>query len=498
MTMTTTPPPVGRSARPALRPALRVLRRDRLTIQVGTDPERAVAYAVRDPAVVDLVCALDGRRTVPELARRHHLAPALVEQLVAELTEAGVLEDRTVGVDPVPAGVTPMCAAGHPDCAGRHPVSGGRARSRQREAADGRRRLAPDLAAWDLLAPHGDGGRAEWDRRSHSTVEVVGSGRLGLSIALLLGAAGIGAIRGGDGAPARQSDRGALALAGVDVGRSRHEGLRRRLAEIAPGSLLTAAPGPDRQRDEGPRVDGRAGAPAGGPAAAGTLPAPGLPLLGAPGAPGAPGTPGPPATGPPRAGGSPGPDLVVLAAECAPERELAEQLSQQGIPHLLVTVSETLAVLGPFVEPGRSACVRCLDLHRADADPTWPLVLDRLGRGPTPGVVSRDHRSRAGVRPARGRPDTGVEASDDVLSTLVAAHAVLEITTFLRGQRPSSSDATVEFRLPSGMPRRRTWAAHPDCGCAWVRAAAGAAAARPGPAAPPDATPVVREHLARG
>ena len=388
--------PVGSAARadplyrPVLRPALRVLRRDRLTIQVGADPERAVAYSVRDPALIDLVCALDGRWTMSDLAVRHALSPDVVRQVVSELAAAGIVRD---------AGTSraPCCAAGHPGCAADHPASGGRARSRRRAVTETVRRLGPDLSAWDLLDGDGDqggdGGRREWSRRSCARVGVVGSGRVALAVSVLLGAAGIGRIDGGDDEPARQSDRGVLALTGSDVGLGRREGLRRRLAETAPGSTLGGTGEPGR------------------------------------------------------------PDVVVLAGSGAPDRAVAVDLSRRGVPHLLITVGETLATVGPFVLPGTTACVRCLDLRRADADPAWPLVVDALAGG---GPAGRE-RDRAAAHPA----------CDDVLTTVAAAHAVLHLTAFLRGDRPPSADATVEFRLPSGMPRRRSWRRHPDCGCGW-------------------------------
>jgi len=427
------------SRRPALRPALRVLRRDRLTIQVGTDPERAVAYAVQDPAVVDLVCSLDGRRTVDELAGRHGLDSDVVHRVIDELEAAGFVGDQRGGP---PA----CCPTGHPGCDLDHPASGGRARSRSREVTESLRRLAPDLAAWDLLEARSGGGRSEWARRARSSVQVIGSGRLGLSIGLLLGAAGIGSISAGDAVTARQSDRGALALAGTDVGASRHDGLRRRLAEVAPASLLVPAP------PVGSLATRRATRPqTAGQRAPGQV---------------APGQPAPPGAGGGRSGvGQRTPDLVVLTSASAAEREVAAELSLRGIPHLCVTVSETLAVLGPLVEPGRTACLRCLDLHRADLDPSWPLVLDRLETGPRAGHPStaRARQSRGGDPPVD--PESLVEASDDVLIALVAAHAVLQVTMYLRGQRPSTIDATVELRLPSGLPRRRSWSRHPDCPC---------------------------------
>lgn len=419
---TATPLALGR-VRPALRPALRVLRRDRLTLQVGTDPQRAVAYAVTDPVLIDLVCAFDGRRTVTELAGSHAVAVPVVAGLVAELVAAGLVEDAGT------AAFAACCPAGHPGCVQDHRATGGRARSRRQQVVDGMRRLGPDLAAWDLLEATGDGGRAEWERRVGATVHVAGSGRVGLAVGLLLGAAGIGQVVAGDDEQARQADRGALALAGPDVGGTRREGLRRRLAEVAPATRLL---------DPGTPLD------------PGTLLDPGAPL------------------GP---GGRP--DLVVLASETAPDRALAAELSRRGIAHLVLTVTETVAVLGPFVQPGRTACVRCLDMYRADRDPAWPLVLDRLnraaagdgpdGRGARGGKSGRAHH--VGPEPSRG---PAVPGCDDVLATLAAAHAVLHCTTALRGDTPPSADATWEFRLPGGQARRRTWAPHPDCGCDWA------------------------------
>ena len=43
------------------------------------------------------------------------------------------------------------------------------------------------------------------------------------------------------------------------------------------------------------------------------------------------------------------------------------------------------AVVGPLVVPGRSACLRCLELHRTDRDPGWPGVAAQLAApAPTP------------------------------------------------------------------------------------------------------------------
>ena len=70
------------------------------------------------------------------------------------------------------------------------------------------------------------------------------------------------------------------------------------------------------------------------------------------------------------------PDLVILAD--SPRRELPAALVRRMVPHLTASASEAIGVVGPLVLPGRSACLRCLDLARAERDPAWPLILAQL------------------------------------------------------------------------------------------------------------------------
>src|SRR5262249_32292812 len=83
----------------------------------------------------------------------------------------------------------------------------------------------------------------------------------------------------------------------------------------------------------------------------------------------------PPAPAPPRPPPAPPPstarpDLAVLTARHLPE--LQAELMRDRVPHLVVSASEAIGIVGPLVMPGRTACLRCLDLLRADHDPAWP------------------------------------------------------------------------------------------------------------------------------
>ncbi len=145
-------------------------------------------------------------------------------------------------------------------------------------------------------------------------------------------------------------------------------------------------------------------------------------------------------------GGRDLPDLAVLGAGPGTDPALATRLLRSGVPHLAARVRETTGVVGPLVLPGRSSCLRCHDLHRTDRDPAWPSIAAQLTGGGR-------HR---------------VSPCDTALATAVAAHAALQVLAFLDGDpAPSAVDGTLEIAQSDGRLRRRSWPAHPACGCTW-------------------------------
>lgn len=429
--------------RPSLRRGLTVIRRDDRTVQLGTDPVRATVLSVDSPQVAQLVAALDGRADLPTLARRHGLVPAVVAQVVAELAAAGVLEAAVTEPEPPAAVCDPAGTAGVPAHSGTARGAGGpggrrlqlvadpnaaltagacaptgRGRSertlRRREAAasEHRRRSQPDAAAWSLLDEPGTGQRQR-SRRAGAVVAVTGGDRLGAAVSLLLASAGVGQVVCGDESPTRHGDGFPGGLGRDDVGRSRRAGLARRLRELSPSTrLLTEHPAPD----------------------------------------------------------------VVVVTDGGADRDAVEALRSAGQVHLVLGARETLGVVGPFVVPGRTSCLRCHHLHRTDRDPGWPMVVDQLAaasRGPVGTSVVAGAGAAAGtagepaVHRLRGNAagSTATEACDGVLATLIASTAALHVLTWLRGEVPPSVDGTVEFRLPDGTGRRRGWEPHPNCGC---------------------------------
>lgn len=53
-------------------------------------------------------------------------------------------------------------------------------------------------------------------------------------------------------------------------------------------------------------------------------------------------------------------------------------LLARDLPHLPLTVDSVGLTVGPLVIPGVTACTRCLDLHRTEADSAWPTAATQL------------------------------------------------------------------------------------------------------------------------
>jgi hypothetical protein len=69
---------------------------------------------------------------------------------------------------------------------------------------------------------------------------------------------------------------------------------------------------------------------------------------------------------------------------------------------------------------------------------------------------------------AAGGSRTGTEACDIVLATLAATIAALQVLAFVDRGDPVTRNGTLEIALPDWRVRRRSWRAHPLCGCCWA------------------------------
>jgi hypothetical protein len=313
--------------RPALKPGLRPVWRNRDTVQIGIDPRRAVALTGMAGAAA-LLGLLDGSRDRAQLlaaAGELGIGAGAVDRVLALLAAGGALQDFPASTYQALPG----------------PV---------------RARLAPEIATAALAYGDGDGGARTLARRQAACVRVHGGSRAGLCAARLLADAGVGLVTS----------------AGP------------KLALTTPAAA---------------QYNGRGGHPRRRP------------------------------------------DLVILADTW--RRDVADELTGDDVPHLAASADEAIGVVGPLVLPGRSACLRCLDLARAERDPAWPLVLAQLT-----------------ARPA------DPPACDSVLAAAVAAQAAGQALMFIdRGGAPAVTNGTLELVLPGWQWKRRSWQPHTRCGC---------------------------------
>ena len=244
-----------------------------------------------------------------------------------------------------------------------------------------RSRLAPELACAALAYGHGDGGASVLARRRAAFVRVYGAGRVGAGVATLLAASGVAWVSCRAAGTAGPGDTAPAGLGLADVGSGQAGGVARAIHRVAP-EVRTA--------DDRGRM----------------------------------------------------PELAVLTGR--PDPVLVAQLMGDRVPHLVVHADEAIGVVGPLVLPGRSACVRCLDLSKAARDPAWPLILAQLtGRQPDP------------------------LACDAALTASVAAQAATQALAFLDRvpQVHALVNGTLELVLPGWQWRRRTWPPHRWCTC---------------------------------
>jgi len=138
------------------------------------------------------------------------------------------------------------------------------------------------------------------------------------------------------------------------------------------------------------------------------------------------------------------PDLTIVACD-QPEldRVITDHLLRNDQAHLVVRCWGNGVSVGPLVVAGQASCLRCADLARSDADPHWPAVLRQLSR----------------VR----------VTSPPALLAWAASVATAQSLAFLHGELPESAGATLELSWPALVTRLRRWAAHPNCGCSWLR-----------------------------
>ncbi|QIG43932.1 hypothetical protein G5V58_15170 [Nocardioides anomalus] len=137
-------------------------------------------------------------------------------------------------------------------------------------------------------------------------------------------------------------------------------------------------------------------------------------------------------------------DVALVWAVGELSRSRLDGWMRTATPHLAVRETPDGPVLGPYVVPGATACLRCVDAHAAQRDPRHPLVVEQLATsGP--------------LRPA---------APDPARRALALAWAVRDLATAAEGGVPATWSSTIALgELP---PELTAYHRHVHCGCTWA------------------------------
>ncbi|MDQ2879928.1 MAG: ThiF family adenylyltransferase [Actinomycetota bacterium] len=138
------------------------------------------------------------------------------------------------------------------------------------------------------------------------------------------------------------------------------------------------------------------------------------------------------------------PDLIVLCDVVVPEPAMVTELHESGVAHLIGYAHEGTAMVGPLVWPGRSSCLRCAQLHRAEVDLAWPkLAAQLVGLVATAGLACTQLAAALTV--------------EQVLAALAGPAAGMPV--------PPTWGATLEVDPVRGILRRHPRPPHPLCSC---------------------------------
>lgn len=135
-------------------------------------------------------------------------------------------------------------------------------------------------------------------------------------------------------------------------------------------------------------------------------------------------------------------DVVVIAGTGYDLRRHGDRLVRRGLPHLVLGPGPVPGRprLGPWVAPGSTACLRCVDADDGGEDPRRWWVMQELQALPAPVL-------RAAELP------------------LLLGWAARELLTYAAGGTPLTWGGTVDL-APEG-PVVRPRSPSPYCGCTW-------------------------------
>lgn len=162
-------------------------------------------------------------------------------------------------------------------------------------------------------------------RRTNSHIAIVGAGRLGTSLALLLGNSGFANLRVIDANKVTATDLLPWGASRIDIGIRRDYVVQTLLERIHSGQLKTVRQKETRQK----------------------------------------------------------PDLVIYAPDPISDipwlnPQLTDWAISTDIPHLIAATCPTSSLVSPILKPGKDGCVRCFHFFQTDRDAAWPQLITQL------------------------------------------------------------------------------------------------------------------------
>ncbi len=158
----------------------------------------------------------------------------------------------------------------------------------------------------------------------------------------------------------------------------------------------------------------------------------------------------------------------LIISTSPPDPELLAEWMRGNTPFFLIDgLDRDNLTFGPFVNPGKDACPRCIDLHCLDRDPNWNSVtlahfLDRRRELSTPlamlgasvgaifALAQLDYLDQLAHLDRVNSIDRNIQSADQRSSQFQ-----------LRGK-------TITYSASELMhPIVRRWSRHPLCGCSW-------------------------------
>ena len=144
-------------------------------------------------------------------------------------------------------------------------------------------------------------------------------------------------------------------------------------------------------------------------------------------------------------------DVVVVLNSGELARERLDPLLRSRTSHVVVRLVDGGAVVGPFVVPGATACVRCIDAHLSVRDPDHVAVTARYARAT-----------------ARPRPDGVPDLVDPAVATVALGLVARDVVAHLQGLEPATWSRTLVLGAHPAERSEQAWLRHPRCGCSWA------------------------------